>query len=99
MTQAFERGQWFRTMLGNEHLTVLHLEDHPIGSQVKVRRFRDTIDNPTDRWEVEVITAAAVQHTLPQSSSPHGIFQARVLEWGAIAFSAKYGTLAFLLIF
>ena len=26
----------------------------------------------------------------PPGSSTHGIFQARVLEWGAIAFSAKY---------
>ena len=26
----------------------------------------------------------------PLGSSIHGIFQARVLEWGAIAFSAKY---------
>ena len=25
-----------------------------------------------------------------QGSSIHGIFQARVLEWGAIAFSANY---------
>ena len=27
----------------------------------------------------------------PPGSSMHGIFQARVLEWGAIAFSAKRG--------
>jgi len=26
----------------------------------------------------------------PPGSSIHGIFQARVLEWGAIAFSSKY---------
>ena len=26
----------------------------------------------------------------PPGSSIHGIFQARVLEWGAIAFSARY---------
>ena len=26
----------------------------------------------------------------PPGSSVHGIFQARVLEWGAIAFSEKY---------
>ena len=26
----------------------------------------------------------------PPGSSIHGIFQARVLEWGAIAFSGKY---------
>ena len=30
-------------------------------------------------------------------SSIHGIFQARVLEWGAIAFSAKYAKLEYLL--
>jgi len=31
----------------------------------------------------------------PPESSVHGIFQARVLEWGAIAFSVRYieGTL------
>ena len=28
----------------------------------------------------------------PPGSSIHGIFQARVLEWGAIAFSNEYGT-------
>ena len=28
----------------------------------------------------------------PPGSSVHGIFQARVLEWGAIAFSAIYGS-------
>ena len=27
----------------------------------------------------------------PPGSSVHGIFQARVLEWGAIAFSIGYG--------
>ena len=27
----------------------------------------------------------------PPGSSVHGIFQARVLEWGAIAFPQKYG--------
>ena len=27
----------------------------------------------------------------PPGSSIHGIFQARVLEWGAIAFSVTYG--------
>ena len=26
----------------------------------------------------------------PPGSSVHGIFQARVLEWGAIAFSGRY---------
>ena len=30
----------------------------------------------------------------PPGSSVHGIFQARVLEWGAIAFSANYRTIA-----
>ena len=28
----------------------------------------------------------------PPGSSVHGIFQARVLEWGAIAFSPRYTT-------
>ena len=54
-------------MLGNEHLIELHLEDHSIGSQVKARTFRDTVDNSTDPWAVEVITADGVQHTLPQN--------------------------------
>ena len=30
----------------------------------------------------------------PSGSSNHGILQARVLEWGAIAFSANYRTIA-----
>ena len=32
----------------------------------------------------------------PPGSSVHGIFQARVLEWGAIAFSNKYYSLLLL---
>ena len=32
----------------------------------------------------------------PPGSSVHGIFQARVLEWGAIAFSLKYSNLSLL---
>ena len=35
--------------------------------------------------------------SLPGSSA-HGIFQARVLEWGAIAFSVKKGTQTFFLL-
>ena len=33
----------------------------------------------------------AMDYSLP-GSSIHGIFQARVLEWGAIAFSMAYGS-------
>ena len=33
-----------------------------------------------------------MDYSLP-GSSVHGIFQARVLEWGAIAFSATFSTL------
>ena len=32
----------------------------------------------------------------PSGSSVHGIFQARVLEWGAIAFSVSTLTLSYL---
>ena len=49
------------------------------------------------RWEQEVAAAAkSLQSCLtlcdprdgsPPGSSVHGVFQARVLEWGAIAFS------------
>ena len=34
----------------------------------------------------------------PPGSSVHGIFQARVLEWGAIAFSEYLGSNSFFLI-
>ena len=34
-----------------------------------------------------------MDYSLP-GSSIHGIFQARVLEWGAIAFSVRYAQLA-----
>ena len=37
-----------------------------------------------------------VDHSLP-GSSVHGIFQARVLEWGAIAFSQKLPKIGLLL--
>ena len=33
------------------------------------------------------LTPSDPMHCSPQGSSIHGIFQARVLEWGAIAFS------------
>ena len=32
----------------------------------------------------------------PPGSSVHGIFQARVLEWGAIAFSTQYSMLTYM---
>ena len=42
-------------------------------SESEVTQLRPTLCNPTD--------------CSPPGSSTHGIFQARVLEWGAIAFS------------
>ena len=36
----------------------------------------------------------SIDSSLP-GSSVHGIFQARVLEWGAIAFSDGYATICF----
>ena len=47
-----------------------------VKSEREVTQSCPTLSNPTD-W------------SLP-GSSVHGILQARVLEWGAIAFSAKY---------
>ena len=32
----------------------------------------------------------------PPGSSIHGIFQARVLEWGAIAFSGQFAMMAYI---
>ena len=46
-----------------------------VKSESEVTQLCLTLSNPTD-------------HSLP-GSSIHGIFQARVLEWGAIAFSSR----------
>ena len=49
--------------------------------------------------ESEVTQSCPILHDpmdcSPPSSSVHGIFQARVLEWGAIAFSRRYLELVF----
>ena len=45
-----------------------------VKSESQVAQSCQTLRDPMDRS--------------PPGSSPHGIFQARVLEWGAIAFSA-----------
>ena len=50
-----------------------------VKSESEVAQLSPTLSNPMDC-------------SLP-SSSIHGIFQARVLEWGAIAFSKIYATL------
>ena len=52
------------------------------------------------KWEVKVRSESEVAQSCPTLSDPmdcslpgssiHGIFQARVLEWGAIAFSKIY---------
>ena len=47
-----------------------------VKSESKVTQSYPTLTNPMDRG--------------PPESSVHGIFQARVLEWGAIAFSVRY---------
>ena len=47
-----------------------------VKSESEVAQSCPTLSDPMDR-------------SLP-GSSVHGIFQARVLEWGAIAFSHKY---------
>src|SRR5574340_605744 len=44
-------------------------------SEIEVAQFCPTLSDPMD--------------CSPPGSSAHGIFQARVLEWGAIAFSEK----------
>ena len=51
-----------------------------VKSENEVAQSCPTLNNPMDR-------------SLP-GSSVHGIFQARVLEWGAIAFSLHSGTLS-----
>ena len=48
-----------------------------VKSESEVAQLCLTLSDPMDR-------------SLP-GSSIHGIFQARVLEWGAIAFSERYG--------
>ena len=47
-----------------------------VKSESDVTQSYPTLGDPMDRS--------------PPGSSVHGIFQARVLEWGAIAFSVKY---------
>ena len=49
-----------------------------VKSESEVAQLCPTLRNPTD--------------CSTPGSSTHGIFQARVLEWGAIAFSEKNGT-------
>ena len=39
------------------------------------------------------LTLSHLMDCSPPGSSVHGIFQARVLEWGAIAFSSKQASL------
>ena len=41
----------------------------------------------SDTTEATAAAAAAAADCSPPGSSVHGIFQARVLEWGAVAFS------------
>ena len=52
---------------------------HEVKSESEVAQSCPTLSDPMDC-------------SLP-GSSVHGIFQARVLEWGAIAFSYKYSSL------
>ena len=49
-----------------------------VNSKIEVTQLCPTLSNPTD-------------YSLP-GSSVHGIFQARVLEWGALAFSINLST-------
>ena len=49
-----------------------------VKSESEVAQSYPTLSDPTD--------------SSPPGSSVHGIFQARVLEWGAIAFFAVYPT-------
>ena len=52
-----------------------------VKSESEVAQLGPTLSNPMD--------------CSPPGSSVHGIFQARVLEWGAIAFSVSSASLAF----
>jgi len=56
-----------------------------VKSESEVAQSCPTLSNPMD--------------FSPPGSSIHGIFQARVLEWGAIAFSLGSHTLVYLLLF
>ena len=53
-----------------------HLQGMKVKSESEVAQSCPTLSDPMD--------------CSPTGSSVHGIFQARVLEWGAIAFSASY---------
>ena len=54
-----------------------------VKSESKVAQLCPTLHDPIDGY--------------PPGTSVHGIFQARVLEWGAIAFSAMFCLLLLLL--
>ena len=56
-----------------------------VKSESEVAQACPTLSNPMDYS--------------PPGSSIHGIFQARVLEWGAIAFSHRLGFIKYLVIF
>ena len=58
---------------------------HEVKSESEVAQSCPTLSNAMD--------------CSPPGSSIHGIFQARVLEWGAIAFSAWVYYLSFFLIY
>ena len=66
-----------------EHWSGCHfpLQCMKVNSESEVAQLGPTLSNPMD--------------CSPPGSSVHGIFQARVLEWGAIAFSVSSASLAF----
>ena len=47
------------------------------------------LDSITDSIDMNLSNSEIVEDSIAWSASVHGIFQARVLEWVAIAFSAE----------
>ena len=55
----------------------------------KVGKNHETIQSESEIAQSHLTLSDPMDCSLP-GSSVHGIFQARVLEWGAIAFSGDY---------
>ena len=75
-------------------------ESEKVGLKLNIQKTKIMVSGPITSWEIDGETVETVADfifggskitadgdcSLPGSSA-HGIFQARVLEWGAIAFS------------
>ena len=92
LTGSGQEGSNVRRQVKKEGCACNRAQEHGLGSPIDLgSKLASDLGQPTTAAAAKLLQSCPTPHgpmdCSPPGSSAHGIFQARVLEWGAIALS------------